>query len=137
MYAATVGFALELELSALERALGFVTPVTAVVDSVADSHARRTISVCTLEHAGSTVPGWTTRRLVGTVFAILLSVASTVQFLSHDPTFLDSLNKRDRNLSIFKYLTSNTRGYTFRRVVRSDADPRCSSLCTSCRPYLG
>lgn len=82
VYATTVGLALELEFSALERALSLVALVTAVVDSVADRHARRTISVRALEHARSTVPRRTARRLVGTVFAILLSVASVVQFLS-------------------------------------------------------
>lgn len=78
MYATTVGLALELEFSAFERAFGFVTPVTAVVDSVADCHARRTISVRALEHARSTVSRRTTRRLVGTVLAILFSVASPI-----------------------------------------------------------
>lgn len=76
VYAAAVGFALKLELPAFERAFSLVTLVTAVVNSVADRHARRTISVRALEHAWSTNPRRAARRLVRTVLAILFSVAS-------------------------------------------------------------
>lgn len=78
MYAATVGLALELEFSTFKCTLSFVALISAVVDSVADRHARRTIFICALEYARSTVSRRTTHRLVGTVFAILLSVASII-----------------------------------------------------------
>lgn len=61
VYAAAVGFALELEFSAFERALSFVAFVTAVVNSVTNRHARRTISVRALEHAWPTDPRRATR----------------------------------------------------------------------------
>lgn len=80
VYAAAVGFALELELPAFERALSFVTLVTAIIDSVANRHARRTISVRALEHAWPANPVRTARRFVRTVLAILFSVAPAYNF---------------------------------------------------------
>lgn len=82
VYTTAIGFAFELELSTLEFTLGFVTFVAAVVNPVANCHARRAISIRALEHAWTTVPWWASGRLVRTILAILLAVASAIQLLS-------------------------------------------------------
>lgn len=77
MNAATVRLALELELGTLVRAILFVAVVAAVVPTVANGRARCAISVCTLECARTADAGWTLRRFVRSIFAILFTVAST------------------------------------------------------------
>lgn len=54
VYASAVGLALEFEFAALEGALGLVAPVAAIVDPVANIHARSTVVVRALEHAWPT-----------------------------------------------------------------------------------
>jgi len=61
VYAPAVGLAFEFEFPALERAIGFVALVTAVVDPVANRHAGRAIAIRALENARPTIARWTTR----------------------------------------------------------------------------
>lgn len=75
MYTTTVGLTLEFELPALERALGLVAPVAAVVRPVADRQGRRAVTICALEQTRSADPRRTARRFVGAVLAVLLPVA--------------------------------------------------------------
>lgn len=140
VYAPAVGFALEFKFTALERTFGFVALVAAIVGPVANRHARGTITVRALEHTRPTISRRATRRLVGAILAVLLSVASAAQFfavifLSLSP--FKEKKKEKRKRSIIIYLTSSTKGYTSRREVRNDADPRCNSRYKSCRPCPG
>lgn len=61
VYTTAVGLALELEFPTLERALGLVALVAAVVGPVANRHGRRAVAIRALEHTRSAGPVRTAR----------------------------------------------------------------------------
>lgn len=127
--AATVGFALELQFTALQRAVLLVALVAAVVCAVAHRDAGPAVAVRALKHAGAADSCRAAHGLVRAVLAILLTVTPSNRNnrkWSCTPDAVRSLIQFAR--------TSSTRVYISHREARSDAGHRCSWTCRSCHP---